>query len=56
MRWTGWEKYLMAVEDFANLAELEPSEPSILVALGGARFKAVDIDGSIDAYDSRRRA
>ena len=45
-------KYLMAVEDFANLAELEPSEPGILVALGGARFKAGDIDGSIDAYDS----
>ncbi len=46
------EEYSMAVRDFARLAQLEPQEPGILMALGGASFKAGDIDGSIDAFDA----
>lgn len=49
------EKYSMAARDFERLAQAEPREPGILIALGGARFKAGDIGGSIDAFDAAAR-
>ncbi len=49
------EKYSMAVRDLSELAEAEPREPGILIALGGARFKAGDIEGSINAFDAAAR-
>lgn len=49
------EDYAKAVWDYGSLAEAEPNEPGVLLALGGARFKAGDITGSIDAFDSAAR-
>lgn len=46
------ERYSEAVFDFSRLAELEPDQPGLQVALGGARFKAGDISGSIAAFDA----
>ena len=53
--WERLERYSMAAEDFAGLAQVETSEPGILMALGGARFKAGDIEGSIYAFDAAAR-
>ena len=49
------EKYSMAARDFDQLAQAEPREPGVLIALGGARFKAGDIEGSIEAFDAAAR-
>ena len=46
------ERYSEAVLDFDRLAELEPNRPGFLLALGGARFKAGDMAGSIAAFDA----
>ena len=46
------EDYSAAALDFESLAQLDPAEPRILLALGGALFKAGDIDASIEAFDA----
>ena len=46
------QDYSAAALDFESLAQLDPAEPRILLALGGALFKAGDIDASIEAFDA----
>ncbi len=46
------ERYAEAVLDFSRLADLERTRPGFLLALGGARFKAGDVSGSIVAFDA----
>lgn len=45
-------EYASAAEDYQQLAREQPSEPRLFLALGSARFKAGDIEGSIEAFDS----
>ena len=44
--------HLAAVKDYEFLVRLDPGEPRALLALGGAAFKAGDMESSIRAFDA----